>query len=152
MTCYLTWAHYTDTEPSSPCPLLIMLSAGLGSDKYQSESHWFDSTGVKIHKVGIRTHNNPIPRSSSIGDGRSTHVATPYGGYKQNKATLTKRTKTQPPHRTKSYENIANHFSHSPSERLAITLMFPLNMRNYYLSIYVLRNAPYAIGLSCSLI
>ena len=31
-------------EPTSPCPIIIMASAWLGSDKDQFESHWFDST------------------------------------------------------------------------------------------------------------
>ena len=34
MTC-TTQSHYPDTEPTSPCPILLMLSANLGSDKYQ---------------------------------------------------------------------------------------------------------------------
>ena len=34
-TCYPPQSHYPDTEPMSPCPILIMLSAGLGSGKYQ---------------------------------------------------------------------------------------------------------------------
>ena len=40
MTCYPTQSHYPDTEITSPCPILVMLSARLGGDKY----HWFDST------------------------------------------------------------------------------------------------------------
>ena len=46
MTYYLTQLHYPDTEPSSPCPFLIMPSARLGSDKHQFSSHSFDSTRV----------------------------------------------------------------------------------------------------------
>ena len=33
--CYTTQLHYPDTETTSPCPMLIMPSARLGSDKYQ---------------------------------------------------------------------------------------------------------------------
>ena len=44
MTCYLTKSHYPDTESTSPCPILIMLSTWLGRDKYQFISHCFDST------------------------------------------------------------------------------------------------------------
>ena len=44
MTCYLMQSHYPDTEPTSPCPILIMPSTWLGSDKYQFVSHWFDLT------------------------------------------------------------------------------------------------------------
>ena len=35
MTCYPSMAHYPDTQPTNPCPVLIMLSARLGSDMYQ---------------------------------------------------------------------------------------------------------------------
>ena len=35
MTWYPTRSHYPDTEPTSPCPILIMPSTWLGSDKYQ---------------------------------------------------------------------------------------------------------------------
>ena len=35
MTCYPTQSPYPDTEPTSPCPILIMTSIRLGSDKYQ---------------------------------------------------------------------------------------------------------------------
>ena len=42
MSWYTTQSHYPDTEPRSPCPILIIPSAWLGSDKYQLLSHWFD--------------------------------------------------------------------------------------------------------------
>ena len=35
MIWYPTKAHYPDTEPTSPIPILIMLSSWLGSDKYK---------------------------------------------------------------------------------------------------------------------
>ena len=35
MTCYPTQLHYPDTERTSPCPILIMPGARLGSDQYQ---------------------------------------------------------------------------------------------------------------------
>ena len=38
--------HLFDTELTNPYPILIMPSAGLGSEKYQFKSHWFDSTRV----------------------------------------------------------------------------------------------------------
>ena len=47
MTCYPIQSHYPDNEPTSPCPILIMLSDTLGSEKYQFFSHWFDSTRVR---------------------------------------------------------------------------------------------------------
>ena len=34
MIKYPTQLHYPATEPTSPCPILIMPSAWLGSDKY----------------------------------------------------------------------------------------------------------------------
>ena len=35
MTWPPTQSHYLDTEPTSPCPILVMPSIWLGSDKYQ---------------------------------------------------------------------------------------------------------------------
>ena len=32
---YPTQSHYPDTEPARPCPIIIMLSTWLGSDKYK---------------------------------------------------------------------------------------------------------------------
>ena len=60
-------SHYPDTEPTSPCPILIMPSAWLGSDKYQFLSHWSDSTSIWN------------PWSPKIGEGRSTPLAIPSG-------------------------------------------------------------------------
>ena len=57
-------------------PILIMPSARLGSNKYQSKSHYFDLTRVRISRVWIRTHKVRIPRSPIMGDGCSTHLAT----------------------------------------------------------------------------
>ena len=48
MTWYPIQSFYPNTEPTSPCPILIMSSAWLGSDKYQFLSHWFDSTRIRI--------------------------------------------------------------------------------------------------------
>ena len=79
MTCYPKQSHYPDTEPISPCTILIMSSARLVSGKYQFSSYWVDSTRVRTHRVGIRTRNIRITRSFSTGDGRSTHLATPSG-------------------------------------------------------------------------
>ena len=44
ITYYPTQSHYPDT---GPCPTLIMPSARLGTDKYQFENHWFDSTRIE---------------------------------------------------------------------------------------------------------
>ena len=42
MTWYQTQSYYPDTEPSIPCPVLIMPSAWLWSSKYQFWSHWLE--------------------------------------------------------------------------------------------------------------
>ena len=47
MTWYLTQLHYSDTEPTSHRPILIMLSTHLRNDAYQYLSHWFNSTRVR---------------------------------------------------------------------------------------------------------
>ena len=62
-----TQSHYPDTERTSPCLILIMPSAGLGSNKYQFYSHWFDST--RIRKLwGL--DSNPQPSDSPISQNR----------------------------------------------------------------------------------
>ena len=51
-----TQAHYPDTRPTSPCPIIIMPSTWLGSDKYQfhklfvwlDHGHWFDSNSQSL--------------------------------------------------------------------------------------------------------
>ena len=48
VTRYPTQSHHPVTKPTSPCPLLIMPSPRLGSDKYQFLRHWFDLTSVRI--------------------------------------------------------------------------------------------------------
>ena len=70
----LPWPDITlsHTEPTSPCPILVMLSAWLRSDKYQFLSDWFDSTSVRTREV-------QIPWSPRTGDGCTTHLATPSG-------------------------------------------------------------------------
>ena len=61
---YPTQSHYPDTEPMRRCPILIMLSAWLGSDKHGFLKHWFNSTRVKpmgsnpmIYQNGRRMFN-----------------------------------------------------------------------------------------------
>ena len=46
-------SHCPWTEPTSPCPNLIMPSVWLGSDKYQFLNLWFRSTRILTHKVQI---------------------------------------------------------------------------------------------------
>ena len=47
-------SHYPNKKPTSPFPILIMLSAWLGSDKYKSLCPWFDLTRVQTHE--FETH------------------------------------------------------------------------------------------------
>ena len=55
VTCYPTQSHYPTTEQTSPCPMLIMPSAGLGSDKYQFKGFWFDSTRFRTFRPQTRS-------------------------------------------------------------------------------------------------
>ena len=65
-----------DSEPNSPCPILIMPRSRLGSDKYQFYRHLFDSTRDRTCRVQNRTLEARILRSSNTGNGCS---ATPSG-------------------------------------------------------------------------
>ena len=56
MTCYPTQSHYPDTEPTSLCPILIMLSARLGIDNNQYLSLWLDWTRLEPTIFGFRAH------------------------------------------------------------------------------------------------
>ena len=76
MICCATQSHYSDFKPTQ---ILIMPSGRLGSEKYQFKSHRFDSTRVNTWRVGIRTGEVHIAKSSSTGGVRSTHSATPSG-------------------------------------------------------------------------
>ena len=64
----LSW-HCTNKS----CPILIMQSTRLGSDKYQFKTLWFDSIRVRTHEVWIRTWEVRIPWSPRMGGGCSTH-------------------------------------------------------------------------------
>ena len=55
MTWYSTQSHCPDTERTSPCPILIIMSVWLGSGKYQFLSHWIDSTSVQ--NQGLESFN-----------------------------------------------------------------------------------------------
>ena len=59
MTQCSTQSHYPDPEPTSPCPILIISSTWLGSDRYQFLSHQFDS-------ARNQTPNLPHARSAVI--------------------------------------------------------------------------------------
>ena len=72
MTWYFSQSHYRYSEPTSPCPILIMLSAWLGYDKYHFLRHSFDLTRVQTRKVRI-------PQSPKTGDRCSTHSTIPSG-------------------------------------------------------------------------
>ena len=51
MTCYPMQFQYPDTEPTSPCPILIIPSTRLGFDKYQFYSHGFDLTRFETDRL-----------------------------------------------------------------------------------------------------
>ena len=74
-------SHYPITESTSPCPILIMPSTRLGSDKYQFLSHCFDLTRIRKCRVWIQTHNF---RNLRMGSGRPAHSATPTGCRQQS--------------------------------------------------------------------
>ena len=60
MIWYPTQSHYPDTEPTSPCFILIMPSTRLGSDKYTFLSHWFWVAWVWTQEIqnGRKTLNS----------------------------------------------------------------------------------------------
>ena len=55
MAWYATQSYYSDTEPPSPCSILKISIAWLGSNKYQIVSHWFDPTTVWTARYGSQT-------------------------------------------------------------------------------------------------
>ena len=55
---HITQSYYSNTEPTSPGPILTMPCTKLGSDKYQFESHWFDSTRVGMYGMVTTKINN----------------------------------------------------------------------------------------------
>ena len=85
MTCYRTQSHNADTELTSPCPILTMLSARLWSDRYQLQSRQFDSTRFRTCELRTQTHDLRIPQSPRMGGGRSIHLATPTGRRRKKK-------------------------------------------------------------------
>ena len=48
ITRYPTLSHYPDTEVTSPCPILLMLRARLGSNKYQFDVIGLTWPGTKL--------------------------------------------------------------------------------------------------------
>ena len=55
MIWYATQSHYPDTEPTSPCRILIMPSTWLGSAPHSFLSHRFDSTMIRTQDGQSRT-------------------------------------------------------------------------------------------------
>ena len=62
ITWYPIQSQYPDTEPTSPCPILVKPDAWLRSNKYKLLSHWFDSTMVWIH--WFESHDLPKPKTN----------------------------------------------------------------------------------------
>ena len=65
MTRYPTQAHYPDTVLTSPCPILLMPSTRLGSDKYQFCKSLFDLAGIRASALEGRTLLIRLPRPVS---------------------------------------------------------------------------------------
>ena len=66
MTWYPTHSHYPDTEPTSPCPMLIRPSTGLGSNKYQfyTSMVWLDNgfePMISCTRDPCSTDSNTVP-------------------------------------------------------------------------------------------
>ena len=67
MTCYHIQSHYSVTEPTSPCPILIMTNAGLGGNYYQFDSSvWLD----QVSKMWGPYSNQPPSDSPISQNGR----------------------------------------------------------------------------------
>ena len=75
MTSYPIQSNYPGTEPISHCPILIMLSAWLESDRINFKVIGLCQPGFEP-TVQIRTREVWILQSSSMGDGHSTHSVT----------------------------------------------------------------------------
>ena len=57
ITGYPTQSHYPNTQPTIACPILIMQSASLGSDKYSVLSDWVDtdqSLNQRDHLISLK--------------------------------------------------------------------------------------------------
>ena len=63
MTQYSNQSHYPDTELTSPCPILLMLSARIWSDKYPFLSDWFRALPTRpprpLERVAL--YARPLP-------------------------------------------------------------------------------------------
>ena len=65
----ITQSHYPDTEPTSPCPILIIPSTWL-SKKRQV---WIFKSLAHPEFESVRSESPDLQLSPSMGDGRSTH-------------------------------------------------------------------------------
>ena len=94
MTWYHTHSQYPDAESTSPCPILLMLSSWLGSDKYKFYKSlvWFD------HRFK--------PTISHMRDPCSTDLATMPSGW----VTLTTRWSQTPIHHGRLLNNSSSTF------------------------------------------
>ena len=69
MTWYPTQSHYPDTEPNSPCSILIMPNTWLGSDKYE-----FDKSLIWFETMIFRMRDQSSTDSATA-PGQREHVA-----------------------------------------------------------------------------
>ena len=79
---YPTPSHYPNTEPTSPCHILIMPSSWLGSDKYQFDKSlvWLDhgSNPWSQHKIrALPVRPPPLPSNNTIKTQNKKMCATP---------------------------------------------------------------------------
>ena len=68
LTCYPTQSHYPDTEPklTSPCPILIMPSTGLGSASINFKVIGLTWWGFKITKSGFEPATFGFPERRAL--------------------------------------------------------------------------------------
>ena len=82
MACYPIQSHYPDTDPTSPCPILIISSAWLGNNKYQCL--WFDLTRFQTHELQIGTRDLRIGDYEDCGNDDVTMRGSWYCGYRRS--------------------------------------------------------------------
>ena len=63
---YPTLSHYPDNDPTSPCPMLIILSAWLGRDKYQYLSHYLTRPRIKLPNFRTRARPTLYPLATTF--------------------------------------------------------------------------------------
>ena len=70
-------AHYPATEPTSPCPIIIVLSTWLESDKYQFSSRWFDLSRIWTHEIRIPHLPKQVWKCAHVQECSLVHMCAP---------------------------------------------------------------------------